>query len=100
MPKPSLLHQRLVARCWADDTFKQQLLADPAAALADAGMPLPDGVTLRVVESTPDQFWLVIPPKPTDLSDEQLDAVAGGGSRNCSVDDGLCWHKNCGDYCG
>jgi hypothetical protein len=36
-------------------------------------------MTVTVVENTDKQFHLVLPPVPTDeLSDEALDAVAGG----------------------
>ena len=41
---------------------------------------MPDGLAVTVVENTDKQFHLVLPPVPTDeLSDEALDAVAGGG---------------------
>jgi hypothetical protein len=37
-------------------------------------------MTVTVVENTDKQFHLVLPPVPSDaLSDEALDAVAGGG---------------------
>ena len=40
---------------------------------------MPDGMAVTVVENTDKQFHLVLPPAPTDeLSDEALDAVAGG----------------------
>ncbi|GAB1394958.1 hypothetical protein MASR1M60_31220 [Rhodocyclaceae bacterium] len=70
--------QQLIAKCWADETFKQKLLADPAATLKAEGMALPEGVKLRVVENTAQQFTLVIPMNPDDLTDEALGRVAGG----------------------
>jgi len=40
---------------------------------------VPDGMAVTVVENTDKQFHLVLPPVPSDeLSDEALDAVAGG----------------------
>ena len=43
------------------------------------GIDVPAGMTVTVVENTDKQFHLVLPPVPTDeLSDEALDAVAGG----------------------
>jgi hypothetical protein len=92
-------YQRIIARCWADPAFKEALLADPVATLAQEGVLVPPGVRVQVVESTAEQRWLVIPPCPTDLSDEELDGVAGGGSSGCSVDDGLCHHDTCGWFC-
>jgi hypothetical protein len=41
---------------------------------------VPAGMTVTVVENTDKQFHLVLPPVPTDeLSEDALDAVAGGG---------------------
>ena len=72
-------YQQLIAKCWADDAFKQRLLADPAGTLAAEGMAVPEGVTLRVVEDTAQSLTLVIPPRPTELTDEALEGMAGGG---------------------
>jgi hypothetical protein len=69
---------QLIAKCWADEDFKQTLLADPAAALKAAGVELPAGTTVKIVENTDKVFHLAIPAKPTDLSDDDLDQIAGG----------------------
>ena len=70
---------QLVARAWGDEAFKAHLLADPAAVLAEHGLPVPPGVEVRAVENTDRVLYLTLPPAPSDeLSDEQLDAVAGG----------------------
>ena len=42
------------------------------------GAEVPAGLTVKAVENTEKVFHLVIPAKPTDLSDEDLDKVAGG----------------------
>jgi hypothetical protein len=68
----------LVAKCWEDEGFKQKLMADPVATLKAQGVELPPGMKIQVVENTDQAFTLVIPPKPDDLSDEELDAVVGG----------------------
>ncbi len=78
MNDSSKQYQQLIAKCWADEAFKQKLLADPAATLKAEGIEIPAGVTVRVVENTARQFTLVIPPKPDALSDEALEGVAGG----------------------
>jgi hypothetical protein len=72
-------YQQLIAKCWADDAFKQRLLADPAGTLAAEGMAVPEGMTLRVVEDTAQAVTLVIPLRPTELSDEEVGSVAAGG---------------------
>jgi len=70
---------QLVARAWGDAAFKARLLAEPAAVLAEHGIPVPPGVEVRAVENTDRVLYLTLPPAPSDeLSDEQLDAVAGG----------------------
>ena len=71
-------YQQLIAKCWADDAFKQRLLADPAGTLAAEGMAVPEGVTLRVVEDTAQAVTLVIPARPTELTDEALEGSVGG----------------------
>ncbi|NCC36243.1 MAG: NHLP leader peptide family natural product precursor [Chloroflexia bacterium] len=70
-------YQQLIAKCWADEAFKQQLLADPAGTLQAEGMAVPEGVTVRVVENTAQDITLVIPPRPAQLSDEQMSVAAG-----------------------
>jgi Nitrile hydratase, alpha chain len=69
---------QLLARCWADEGFKQKVLADPATTLTSEGVELPPGLSIKVVENTDKVFHLVIPAKPTDLSDEDLEMVAAG----------------------
>jgi len=72
---------QLVARAWGDEAFKARLLADPAAVLAEHGLSVPPGVEVRAVENTDRVLYLALPPQPSEeLSDEQLDAVAGGAT--------------------
>lgn len=69
---------QIIARCWADDAYKQRLLTDTAAALAEEGVELPAGLEVKVVEDTAEVFHLVIPAKSDELSEEELDQVSGG----------------------
>ena len=70
---------KVVARAWRDPAFKAKLIADPQAVLAEAGMAVPAGVTVKVVENTATHLHFVLPPKPAGLlSDEALDQAAGG----------------------
>ena len=71
---------QLIAKAWTDEEFKARLLADPKAAMKEVGMDVPEGMEVEVVESTQEKAYLVIPakPGPGELSDEDLDNVAGG----------------------
>src|SRR5262249_25641968 len=72
---------QLVARAWSDEAFKARVLAEPGPALAEQGIEMPPGAEVRIPENTTTLVHLTLPPPPSeDLSDEQLDAVAGGGT--------------------
>ena len=72
--------QQIIAKCWADEHFKQRLLADPAETLKQEGIKVPAGVMVKVVENTAQVVNLVIPQRPTDLDDEALIIATGGGN--------------------
>jgi hypothetical protein len=71
--------RHLIAKCWAGDDFKRRLLGDTAGTLKAEGIEVPEGATINVVENTAHTFTLVIPERPTELSDEDLANIAGGG---------------------
>jgi hypothetical protein len=79
------MERRLIERSLQDDSFRQQLLDDPRAVVEqELGTPLPEGIEIRAVEETPDTIYLVLPgASPVGqggaLSDQELEAVAGGG---------------------
>ena len=76
------IYGKIIAKAWRDPAFKAKLIADPQATLKQAGVPVPAGVTVKVVENTDTHFHLVLPPKPAGaLSDEALDKAAGAD--NC-----------------
>lgn len=69
----------IISRTWTEPAFKSALLADPRAALDDHfQFKLPAKPALKVVEQTDDTFYIVIPERPEELTDEALDQVAGG----------------------
>lgn len=71
--------RKVVAKTWSDPAFKARLTADPKSVLAEHGVSVPEGVDLKVVENSDKVVHLTLPAKPSgDLSDEQLDEVAGG----------------------
>jgi hypothetical protein len=85
---------QLIARCWADEGFKQKVLANPAATLRAEGLELPAGLSYVAHENTEKVAHLVIPAKPTELSDEDLTHVAAG-SIGCAGPC-MCWACACG----
>jgi Nitrile hydratase, alpha chain len=75
---------QLIAKAWKDDTFREALRSDPRGAVEQTlGGKLPAGLQVKLVEETADTFYLVLPANPDrapagQLTDQQLDAVAGG----------------------
>lgn len=69
------IYQQVIAKCWLDESFKEKLLSNPLETLKSEGIEMPAGVSVTVIENFHDNFTLVIPPKPFDLSIEQ---IAGG----------------------
>ena len=70
---------QVMARAWADEDFKAELLANPTAVLRDNGLAIPDGLEVRLFENTESVVYLPMLPKPSEeLSDEQLAQVSGG----------------------
>jgi hypothetical protein len=80
--------ESLIMRAWEDDNFKQTLLSNPKAAIAEAvGESLPDDIEVEILEETSNKVYFVIPNNPAsamatgeqgELSEEALEQVAGG----------------------
>ena len=65
-----------------DPTFRAEADADPAAAVAKKGVPVPPGVELKLVRNDEETFHVVLPPDPNaTLDDEVLASVAGGACK-------------------
>ena len=67
------------ARAMTDPEFKAQFVADPAAVLSAAGVEVPEGLTIKVVENSSTTFHVVLP-DPEAVSDELLAAASGGST--------------------
>ncbi len=81
---------KAIARAWTDDAYRAKLLNEPHAALAEVGIEVPAGVTIKVVENTADTLHVVLPMAPegaAELSDEALEKAAGGSHRQTQLSD-------------
>lgn len=76
------LEAKIVKRCWADEEFRAEFIADPAAAFAKylriSAARLP---TISVHQETADCWHIVLPAKPasaSELADAELEKIAAG----------------------
>ena len=76
--------QTVVNKAWDDAQFKSELIANPKSAIQSAtGLSVPADIKIVVNDQTNEEtVYLNIPPKPEfdnmELTDEQLEKVAGG----------------------
>lgn len=72
--------EQILARSATDSEFRQKLLTDPRAALAEFGKDVPEGMDIRFVENH-GHATVVLPDAidpEAELSEDDLDTVAGG----------------------
>ena len=76
------IEAQIIAKTWLDRAYKQELLENPKAVVSrEFGAEVPADITIKVIEEDAKTLYLVLPMKPPagELSEEQLQAVAGGG---------------------
>lgn len=79
-------YNELQLKSATDAQFRAELLADPARAFAEMGVELPEGVAVRIVESTPEEIVLTIPPvlpEDAEVDEDALASVSGGSTPTC-----------------
>ncbi|MCP5150155.1 MAG: NHLP leader peptide family natural product precursor [Ectothiorhodospiraceae bacterium] len=71
---------RIIAAAVADPAVRQALKTDPRGTIRRiVGTEVPAGVEVEVLEERADKIYLVLPAESGgELSDDDLDAVAGG----------------------
>jgi len=77
------LYQELVQKAWEDTNFKERLIEDPNAVIAEiTGKKASDRKIIVEDQSNDSYIYLNIPTKPhldeLELTEEQLEAVSGG----------------------
>jgi hypothetical protein len=90
---------KVIEQALADAAFKAQLLSDPKSAIAKAtDMTLPISLEIQVYEDTDTVKHLVLPVNPanSELSDADLELVAGGKKKPSKSTNG----KICGGVGG
>lgn len=86
LTKEQKIFGQVIQKAWEDADFKAELIASPAQAIKMATgetLDLPNGLELQVQDqSDPTKAYLVIPAQVNademELTDEQLEMVAGG----------------------
>jgi hypothetical protein len=97
------MERRLLERSLQDDSFRQRLLEDPRATMEqELGVRLPADVQVIVVEETANTIYLVLPSasplgEREELSERELDAVAGGAPGPTASGD-TCSTAACGGF--
>lgn len=86
------IETKIIAKALEDEAFRQELLNNPNTAKAeiekDLGQKLPEGFQLRVLQETENMAYIVLPVTISanqELSEEQMEAVAGGWKATVSV---------------
>jgi hypothetical protein len=78
------LEARIVKHCWQDEAFLKEFIADPAGAFVKyLNVPAASLPKIAVHQEEPGSWHIVLPAKPVkigELSEEELERVAGGGT--------------------
>lgn len=75
------LEQQIAQRANKDAAFRQLLFKNPKRALKEAfDVELPAKMELHVLEETTSKLYIVLPVLSAELSETNLEKVAGGGT--------------------
>jgi hypothetical protein len=76
------LEAKLVKRCWEDEGFRKEFIADPASIFVKyLQVPAASLPKIAIHQETPGSWHIVVPAKPPhtdELTEQDLERVAGG----------------------
>ncbi len=85
--KPQEFEKRIIDKAQADATYKQRLLSTPKAVFEEElGQKLPADLEVETLQQSKKKLYLLLPAQLDEvarsqvLSEEELEAVAGGGA--------------------
>ena len=88
------MYEKLVQDSWNDDALRQRLISDPERVFAEWGFDTSEmkqgysfkSVELDLTDHKSDAIKIPLPnkPDPSKLTEDQLTAIAGGGSCSAS----------------
>ena len=72
--------REVLEKSMIDQDYRKELLANPTAVLAAAGIHLPQGLKVNFVENTASTVNFVLPALQdgVEITDEELEGVSGG----------------------
>ena len=77
--------ENLIKKAWEYENFKKQLLTNAKEAIEkETGHKIPDSIKITIHENKPNDMHFILPANPNkkELSDDELESVAGG-SKDC-----------------
>jgi len=73
------LQEKVIKKAMQDESFREKLLKDPKGTInKEFGLKLPDNFTVKTLEESASTLTLFIPAAQSELSEQELDNVAGG----------------------